>query len=133
MDIGTLCSQVNDLFAARQYDAIIQLLYENKETANHDNILATVFFLCFIHNSEKDAGENSLFSKVSTLDELLERYTRLKFLLCRLDFGISVENQSELYQFLCENNVSSLELDIMVNYSVIHKDQVWEKIKNYEG
>lgn len=129
MDRETLQLQVRNLFAARQYDEIINILFNNKDIANHDNFLAVFFLLCFIYSQEKEAGLDTIFSKVSTPEELMERYTRLKFLLTRLDFGISDDNGKEMGQFITEQQVTPYELKVMMEYNVIHKSQVWEKLK----
>ena len=133
MDRETLCSQVRTLFAAQQYDDIIGILFQHKDIANHDNFLAVFFLLCFIYSQEKEAGLDTIFSKVSTPEELMERYTCLKFLLTRLDFGISADNEKELEQFIVEQQVTPCELRVMVERNVIHKDWVWEKLRIYEG
>lgn len=129
MSVQELCSQVNALYDSRQYDAIIKLLFENKNIANHDNFLATIFMLCFIYSQEKEAGEKTIFSKVNTVDELLERYTKFKFLLTRVDFDVSDENVPELHQFMEEYRVSSHEMKVIIDHNVMHKELVWEKIK----
>lgn len=129
MSVQELCLQVNTLFASQQYDAIIKLLFDNKSVANHDNFLATIFMLCFIYAQEKEAGEKTIFSKVNTVDELLERYTKLKFLLTRVDFDVSDENVPELHQFMEEYQVSSHEMKVIIDHNVMHKELVWEKIK----
>lgn len=129
MDRETLQLQVRNLFAARQYDAIISILFNNKDIANRDSFLAIFFLLCFIYSQEKEAGLDTIFSKVSTPEELMERYTRLKFLLTRLDFGISDDNEKELGQFIAEQQVTPYELKVMMEHNVIHISQVWEKLK----
>ena len=130
MDRETLQLQVRNLFAARQYDAIISILFNNKDIANRDSFLAIFFLLCFIYSQEKEAGLDTIFSKVSTPEELMERYTRLKFLLTRLDFGISDDdNEKELGQFIVGQQVTPYELQVMMERNVIHQSQVWEKLK----
>lgn len=129
MDRETLQLQVRSLFAAQQYDAIISLLFDNKDIANRDSFLAIFFLLCFIYSQEKEAGLDTIFSKVSTPEELMERYTRLKFLLTRLDFGISADNEKEMGQFIAEQQVTPYELQVMMERNVIHQSQVWEKLK----
>ena len=129
MDRETLQLQVRSLFDAQQYDAIINILFDNKDIANRDNFLAIFFLLCFIYSQEKEAGLDTIFSKVSTPEELMERYTRLKFLLTRLDFGISADNEKEMGQFIAEQQVTPYELQVMMAHNVLHKSQVWEKLK----
>ena len=129
MDRETLQLRVRNLFAARQYDAIINILFQYKDIANRDSFLAIFFLLCFIYSQEKEAGLDTIFSKVSTPEELMERYTRLKFLLTRLDFGISADNEKEMGQFIAEQQVTPYELQVMMERNVIHQSQVWEKLK----
>ena len=129
MDAKALYSQINTLFATKHYEEIKPLLLSYKEITEKDNALATIFYLCGIYEKERDAGDDSLFTKVNSVDELLERYTCLKFLLRRLDFGVSDNGIDELYRFLSEYHVSSYELVAAVNFVVVNKDKVWKEIK----
>lgn len=83
MDADQLKQQVNDLLKNGKYDDIKPLLLSYKDTTEHDNDLAMVCYLCTICEREKAAGEQVLFSKISDMDELLDRYTALKFYLRR--------------------------------------------------
>ena len=132
MDIITLHKTVNDMFAEHQYDEIEPFLREYEGIAENDNMLVTTFYMCWIYNQEKAAGEETLFSKVSTMEELVARHTRLKFLLRRLDYGVSDDGADSLYRFLVQFHVSSYELLTTVEYCIIHKDKVWEAIKGHE-
>ena len=132
MDITTLHKKVNDMFAEHRYDEIEPFLREYEGIAENDNMLVTTFYMCQIYDQEKAAGEETLFSKVNTMEELVTRHTRLKFLLRRLDYGVSDDGADSLYRFLVQFRVSSYKLLTTVEYWIIHKDKVWEAIRSYE-
>lgn len=129
MDVKEIQSQVNKLLATHQYDSIKSHLLSYKSITEKNNNLATVFYLCNVYEKEKEAGIDTLFSKVSTMEELLLRHTGLKFLLRRLDFDLSDAGVDELHRFLSEYRVSSYELVMTVNFGVVHKDKVLKVIK----
>ena len=127
MDADQLKQQVNDLLKNGKYDDIKPLLLSYKDTTEHDNDLAMVCYLCTICEREKAAGEQVLFSKISDMDELLDRYTALKFYLRRIDFDVLDEMES-FYQFLLQNRISSYELLRVIDFSIVNRDKVLRAI-----
>ena len=127
MDANQLRRQVNDLLQNGKYDDVKQQLLSNKDTTEHDNDLAMVCYLCTIHEREKEAGQPTLFTKIADVDELLERYTALKFYLRRIDFDVLDELES-FYQFLLQNQVSSYELLRAIDFGVVNRDKVLQVI-----
>ncbi len=123
MDANQLRRQVNDLLQNGKYDDIKPLLLSYKDTTEYDNDLAMVCYLCTIHEREKEAGQPTLFTKITDVDELLERYTALKFYLRRIDFDVLDELES-FYQFLLQNQVSSYELLRAIDFGVVNRDKV---------
>ena len=106
MDALQLKRQVNEMIAGGRYDDIKETLLSWKDTTEHDNELAMLCYLCTIYEQEKAAGQETLFSKVSDMEELLGRYTALKFYLRRIDFGV-MDEIDMLFQFLSHQQVSS--------------------------
>lgn len=129
MDADQLKQQVNDLLKNGKYDDIKPLLLSYKDTTEHDNDLAMVCYLCTICEREKAAGEQVLFSKISDMDELLDRYTALKFYLRRIDFDVLDEMES-FYQFLLQNQISSYELLRVIDFSIVNRDKVLRMIND---
>ncbi len=129
MDADQLKQQVNDLLKNGKYDDIKPLLLSYKDTTEHDNDLAMVCYLCTIYEREKAAGEPALFSKISDMDELLERYTALKFYLRRMDFDV-LDEMEPFYQFLLQNRISSYELLRVIDFSVVNRDKVLRMIND---
>ena len=127
MNAGQLMQQVNDLFRKHEYDNIKTLLLAHKDTTEHHNGLAMVCYLCTIYEHEKEAGQQTLFSKISDIDELLDRYTALKFYLRRIEFDVADELET-FYQFLLQNQVSSYELLGVMDFCVVNKDKVLQVI-----
>lgn len=129
MSADELKKQVNDLIGRGCYDKIKPLLLSDKDTTEHDNELAMTCYLCTIYEQEKMAGQRTIFDKVSDLEALLERYTRLKFYLRRIDFDVMDGGMEDFYQFLLGNQVSSYELLRVAEYCAVHKEKVLRAIK----
>ena len=129
MDTEQLKIMVNDLIVSHRYDEIKPLLLANKDTTEHDNTLSMTCYLCTVHEREKEAGQLSILSKVSDLDELIDRYTRLKFFLRRIDFDLLDEGLEDFYAFITQYKISSYELLAAIEFGVVHKDKVLKVIK----
>ena len=67
------------------------------------------------------------------MDELLERYTILKFYLRRIDFDVMDDSLDAFYQFLSQSRISSYELLRVIDFSVVHKEKVLRLIKDGPG
>lgn len=123
MDALQIKRQVNEMIAGGRYDDIKETLLSWKDTTEHDNELAMLCYLCTIYEQEKAAGQETLFSKVSDMEELLGRYTALKFYLRRIDFGV-IDEIGMFFQFLSHNQVSSYELLRVMDFCVVHRERV---------
>lgn len=128
MDTHELKKQVNRLIISQKYDEIEPLLFSHKNITKKDNDLAVTYYLCAVYKQEKPAGQSVIFSKVSGVDELMERYTALKFYLRRIDFDVA-DGLEEFQRFLIEAQVSSYELLRVIDYCVVHKDKVLKAIE----
>lgn len=120
---------VNNLLKDEKYDSIKPFLLSEKEIVEKNNDLSTVCYLCTIHEKEQAAGQVTLFSKISSMEELLERYVRLKFYLRRIDFDRIDDNLDEFYEFLSQNQISSYELLTVIGFSVVNKEKVLKVIR----
>lgn len=129
MDLEIVYRQMDEFLAANQYDRIILLLIQYGELTKNTNKLAIIYYMCVIYLKEKEAGVETILSKIGTVEELVTRYRRLKFLLYRLDYGVSDDGVESLYRFLVEQRVSAYELTAMVDYCAVHKDEVWRAIR----
>lgn len=125
--------QVDQLLATGEFESIKPLLLSYKEITEHDNDLAMTCYLSTIYEQEKAAGQAVVFSKVSSIEELLERYNVLKFYLRRMDFDVEEKEQEDFYQFLSQYQISSYELLRVMDFCVVHKDKVMRKIKGYDS
>lgn len=129
MNVQEIKQRIDRIITDREYDSILPVLLIYKEMTEQDNDLATVSYLCIIYEQEKKAGCPVIFSKISSMEELLERYTRLKFFLRRIDFGV-IGNQMEIFcEFLIQNRISSYELLQVIDFSVVNKEKVLRIIK----
>ena len=129
MDTEQLKEQVNHLIVSHQYDEIKSLLLSDKDTTEHDNMLSMTCYLCTVYEKERATGGVSLFDKVSTVEELIDRYTRLKFFLRRIDFDMIDDGLEEFYSFITQWKVSSYEMLAAIEFGVVHKDKVLKVIK----
>lgn len=129
MDTEQLKIMVNDLIVSHRYDKIKPLLLANKDTTEHDNMLSMTCYLCNVYEKEQAAGAVSIFDKVSNVEELIDRYTRLKFFLRRIDFDLIDDGLEDFYSFITQWKVSSYEMLAAIDFGVVHKDKVLKVIK----
>lgn len=130
MDLETVYRKMDEFLVSGQYDEIILLLNRCEELAKNNNTLVIIYYMCAIYLKEKEAGTETILSKIGTMEELVTRYKRLKFLLYRLDYGVSDDGAESLCRFLVEQRVSPYELTTMIDYCAVHKDRVWGAIRN---
>lgn len=128
MDTQELKNQVNELMRNQKYDEIEPLLFSHREKTRNDNDLAVTYYLCSVYKQEKAAGQPVIFSKVLSVEELMGRYTVLKFYLRRIDFDVA-DGLEEFQQFLIEARVSPHELLRVIDYCVVHKEKVLKAIE----
>lgn len=129
MSAELIKEEVNSFLANKKYDEIKSFLLSKKEIVEKNNDLSTICYLCTIYEKEVAAKQLTIFSKVSNIEELLERYTKLKFYLRRIDFDVTDDKLGEFYQFLSRNQVSSYELLTVIDFSVVHKEKVLKVIR----
>lgn len=127
VDARQLKQQVDHLLQTGKYGAVKDLLLVHKDTTEHDNDLAMVCYLCTIYEQEQAAGQRTIFEKTGNMSVLLERYTALKFYLRRVDFDV-IDDMGVLYRFLAQEQISSYELLRVIDFSVVHKEQVLQRI-----
>lgn len=124
MNASQLKRRADELLQSGRYDEIKALLLSYKSVTEKDNDLATVCYLCTIHEQEKAAGQADIFSKVSDMEDLLNRYTILKFYLRRIEFDVAYDLES-FFQFLAQNQVSSYELMRVIDFSIVNKKKIF--------
>lgn len=129
MNTNLLKKKIDELCAIHSYDQIEDVLLEYKNITEHDNDLATVYYLMGICKKEKAAGQKTILDKTGSVLALLERYTILKFYLRRIDFDVIGESLQDFYQFMIQNEVSAYELLTVIEYSVVHKEKVRKVIQ----
>lgn len=121
--------KVAELILTGEYDAIEQYLNLDGP-ARINSILYIVHQLHSVYKEEKCRGIQTIYSKVSNLQQLMERFDKLKFLLTRIDFGYAEEDMGELSEFVNTNKVTAIELLKQVELNTVHTDKVIEKIAN---
>lgn len=125
-----LRNEVDKLIRQGSFEQIKELLLAYKKVTEHDNNLATVCYLCSVYEKEKAAGVPVIFSKVSDMEELLTRYTRLKFYLRRIEYDVLEEGEIDTFhQFLIQNQVSEYELSTVIDFSVCRREKVLNAIR----
>lgn len=126
--------QLNAFLAEGNYEACRELLSNEKlkgiiEQTNELAIAKCMLSAC---EQEEKEGEQILFAKVGSLEELVNRYTKLMFYLRRLDFEIGDEHENikELNQFTTSNHVSPSELLVVLYCGAADKEKVLQMVKD---
>lgn len=123
MDIQNLREQVDRLLSMKKADEAEKLLTENAETAKSDKNLLRIYYLIPVCAAEREAGQQTLFTKVSGIEELLERDTKVKFWVRRIAFDV-LDDEMDFYRFCTANRVSLPELMIEAYCNAVHKEKV---------
>ncbi|MDE7183427.1 MAG: hypothetical protein K2O40_02905 [Lachnospiraceae bacterium] len=123
MNREKLRMKVDELLSMKKCDEVESVLTENHGIAKSDRDLFRVYYMIPICTAEREEGRHTLFSKVSSVDALLERETRLKFYLRRIAFDL-LDDEKEFYQFCSYNQVSLAELFVDAYCNAIHKEKV---------
>lgn len=124
MNTELLRDKVDRLCQQHVYDQIEAILLQYKDITEHDNDLAMVYYLMKIYKQEKASGQKTILEKTGSVSVLLERYTKLKFYLRRIEFDIIGEGLQDFYLFIIHNEVSAYELLTIIEYSVVSKEKV---------
>ena len=123
MDSQSLRKQVDELLTMKKCEETVSLLMENEEIAKYDKDIVKIFYLIPVCNAEREAGQQTLFTKVSGIEELLERDRRVKFYLRRIAFDV-LDDEEEFCTFCRRNQVSLPELFIETYCNAVHKEKV---------
>lgn len=123
MDIQSLWEQLDRLLSMKKSDEAEMLLTQNAQTALSDNDLLRSYYLLPVCAAEREAGQKTLFSKVSGIEELKERDTRVKFQVRRIAFDV-LDDENEFCQFCADNHISLQELVIEAYCNAVHKEKV---------
>lgn len=121
---------MDDLLRVGNYDDIKPILSKSANYIKYDNDLITLFFICQIYQNEKENGQKTIFEKCGSLDEVLGRYTLIKFFLRRIEFEIDVISRNEIIEFLSENDISVEELTEMLKRTTYHPQKILKIIEN---
>lgn len=123
MDIESLRKQLDRLLSMKRADEAERLLTQNAETAKSNNDLLKIYYLLPVCAAEREAGQQTLFMKVSGIEELLERDTKVKFWVRRIAFDV-LDDEKEFCRFCAANHVSLQELMIEAYCNAVHKEKV---------
>jgi len=121
-------TQIDEKIRHSEIRDIRSYLQENMDIIKYDNDLMVVWYLGMVADKEMQAGKKSVFERVASLEELLERYRKLKFYMRRIEYDV-MEEAEEFYSFLSEQRVSEFELMGIVDSCVYDKEKVW---KNFQ-
>lgn len=116
--------EINQCFIQGDILKMIEILNNNIEIAKADNDLSHIPFAYNVSIQEEQAGVSILLSKVKSIDELVERSTRLKFYLRRIDFDAADECMEEIFEFIDKNNVSVYELISTIYLCTFHQEEM---------
>ena len=128
MNRQSLKEQVNDFLSRKKCDEAESLLTEYRETAKSDRDLLKVYYMLPVCAAEREAGQCTLFTKVTSVEELVGRETKLKFYLRRIAFDI-LDDEEAFYGYCAQNRVSLPELFIVAYCNAVHREKVQEFIQ----
>lgn len=123
MNRQSLKEKVDELLSQQKCDEVENLLSENREVVKSDRELLQIYYLLPVCATEREAGEHTLFTKVSSVGELVERETRLKFYLRRAAFDI-LDDEDEFCDYCIQKRVSLPELFIVAYCNAVHREKV---------
>lgn len=125
-----LKERFDQLLSGRQYDEIRTLLLTDRQIIDEINDLAIARVMLSVCDQEKEAGQQILFDKVNSLEELVRRYRILTFYLRRLEFDIMDDGMEAFNQFLSMHRVSLQELFAVMYCGNIDKEKVLQIMKD---
>lgn len=105
-----------------------EILLNGFEDSGKDKNLLLLKHILDISKAEKEAMiEPQIFTSGLTTNELLERYTRIKFYLRRVEIGEEVK-EKEIYDWIHLNGISYIEILINTTHSIIDKKYVLRQV-----
>ena len=81
------------------------MIKANEKDEINDNDIVTLRYLFPVYKQEKAAEKQTLFEKAGSMERLLERYTRLRFYLRRIDFDLMDGGMETFYVYVSENGI----------------------------
>ena len=121
LEYTKVCIERNDIEAlVEKYEKIPEDFEYTRETATLEVIFK-------IYKKEKETESVSFLDGCSNVDELLDRYERLKLYLRRFDFNIHYD-VTGFMDFIIDNHISSTAISFVVNTSIIHKKEVLNEV-----
>lgn len=125
-----LKERFDQLLSGGQYDEIRTLLQTDKQIIDEITDLAIARVMLSVCDQEKEAGQQTVYDKVNSLEELVRRYTILMFYLRRFEFDIMDDSMAAFRQFLSMNHVSLQELFAVMFCGTCDKEKVLQIIKD---
>ena len=113
MNRQSLKEKVDELLSQQKCDEVENLLSENREVVKSDRELLQIYYLLPVCATEREAGEHTLFTKVSSVGELVERET----------FDI-LDDEDEFCDYCIQKRVSLPELFIVAYCNAVHREKV---------
>lgn len=114
--------KIDELLQKGEWDKISEWLHGDVKKINA--ALYTVWLLWCVCTEEERNGMRPVFAKVRSIDELMQRYDRIKFLLQRIDFGYPDDGTDALREYVRKNDVSSFELMKHIEINVVNQQKV---------
>lgn len=122
--------QFNELLQTGRYTEIRKLFDLYADIVGGENDLAIARLMFSVFDQEKEEGQKGLYEKVESLDEIVNRYTKLMFYLRRFEFDIMDSNIDEFNRFLEMNQISSQELFAVMYCGNINREKVLKIIQD---
>lgn len=122
--------QFNELLQTGRYMEIRKLFDLYADIVGGENDLAVARVMFSVFEQEKEEGQTGVYEKVGSLEEIVNRYTKLMFYLRRFEFDIMDSNMDEFNRFLETNQISSQELFVVMYCGNINREKVLKIIQD---
>lgn len=110
-----ITSKLKQVIDAGMMDAATDtiLKIDDRVTAIHNGV-TTLYNLAAVHRAEQNAGTPRFYEKGMGADELISKFTHIKFLLRRVAFGIEEDkNQREIDDLIGSGKISEAGLNMI--------------------
>ncbi len=123
------CGEIDS--ASKLYDQMLYVKYNGKILWNMKIIsssLAVLGIAFKIYEQEKREKVTTIFESMSSLEEIVVHYYRLKFYLRRIEYDLHEEEQEEIVTYVIKHNVSFQQIFYIIQFSIVHKVKVWNSL-----
>ena len=127
--LESILKLLSRLIEQKEFDAAEMMINKASELKVKSTELSVIGHILEIRKREKETlGYSLYFDGCRSYEELIKKFTEIKFGLRRLEYGI--EQKDSFFVSWCANSKLSKEcIDYMIDHCVYEKDKVREKLQ----